>query len=71
VSSGVGDCSVDSDALALVDVEADGVSVGVASLSSPLHPAVSTRTTVHRAAAARVIVRAFLAQRLIATVRIT
>ena len=32
VSSGVGDCSVDSDALALVEVEVDGVSVGAACL---------------------------------------
>jgi hypothetical protein len=71
VSSGVGGCSLDSDALALVEVEADGVSVGAELSSSPLHPAVRTRTSVHRTAAGRVIVRAFPAQRLFATARIT
>ena len=56
-SSGVGVCSPDSDALALVEVGVEGGSVGVAlPSSSPPHAAVRTRTRDCRTAAGRVIV---------------
>lgn len=63
MSAGVGDCELGAVVVALAEDEAedadDGERVGVEPWSSPLHAAVRTRIRTHRAAAGRVMLRAF------------